>query len=121
MPSALALTIALFGISCLVAGIHTIISPPTFIANFSLPPDALPTVYGNGLAAIAMGLYYILAAYQENWMFFIATIPMRLLTATVFASLGGPWMLPAVWEGVGALASLAAAVWESSKKREKMA
>ena len=31
-----------------------------------------------------MALYYSLAAYQENRTFFIATVPMRLLTAIVF-------------------------------------
>lgn len=121
MPSATALTIALFGLTCLVAGIHTLIFPSTFIANFSLPSDALPTVYGNGLAATAMGLYYLLLAYQDNRAFFIATIPMRLLTTTVFANLGGPWTVPAIWEGVGAFSTLVALVWESSRKREKMA
>lgn len=121
MPSAAALTIALFGLTCLVAGIHTLVLPSSFIANFSLPPGAVPTVYGNGLAATAMGLYYLLVAYQENRAFFIATVPMRLLTTTVFANLGGPWTVPAIWEGVGAFSTLVALIWESSGKREKIA
>jgi hypothetical protein len=121
MPSAPAFTIALFGFTSLIAGVSTLVSPSQFIDNFSLPADALPTVYGNGLAATGMGLYYLLAAYQENRAFFIATVPMRLLTTTVFANLDGPWRLPAIWEGVGAITTLAAVVWERSRKREKTA
>lgn len=121
MPSVPAFSIALFGFTSLIAGISTLISPSKFIVNFSLPAGALPTVYGNGLAATAMGLYYLLAAYQENRAFFIATVPMRLLTTMVFANLGGPWKLPAVWEGIGALTTLAAIFWERSRKREKTA
>jgi hypothetical protein len=68
-----------------------------------------------------MGLYYLLAAYQGNRAFFIATIPMRLLTTTVFASLGGPWRLPAVWEGIGALITLTTVVWERSGEKEQKA
>ncbi|KAE9962804.1 hypothetical protein EG328_012015 [Venturia inaequalis] len=120
MPSATALTIALFGLSCLVAGIHTLTSPSTYIGNLSLPLQALPAVYGLGLASTAMGIYYLLAAYQENRAFFVATVPMRLLTTAVFAGLGGPWRVPAIWEGIGALITLVALVWERSRERVKM-
>jgi hypothetical protein len=69
-----------------------------------------------------MGLYYLLAAYQENSIFFIATVPMRLVTTAVFASLSGPWRVPAAWEGLGAFVTLAAVVWEkTSRKEEKTA
>lgn len=120
MPSATALTIALFGLSCLVAGIHTLTSPSTSIDDLSLPLQALPAVYGLGLASTAMGFYYLLAAYQENRAFFVATVPMRLLTTAVFAGLGGSWRVPAVWEGSGALITLVALVWERSRERVKM-
>jgi len=48
-----------------------------------------------------MGIYYTLAAYQENQTFFIATVPMRSLTALVFWRQA--WIAPAVWEGGGAV------------------
>ncbi|QDS76460.1 hypothetical protein FKW77_004777 [Venturia effusa] len=121
MPSAAALTIAMFGLSCLLVGISTLITPSKIIADFLLPADALPTVYGNGLAATGMGLYYLLAAYQENRAFFVATVPMRLLTTTIFSILGGPWTLPAIWEGAGALTTLVALFFGRSQKREKLA
>jgi len=40
-------------------------------------------------------------AYQENALFFAATVPMRLLTTAVFFTQG--WAVPAVWGGVGAV------------------
>jgi hypothetical protein len=53
-----------------------------------------------------MGIYYTLAAYEENTTFFILTVPMRLLTTAVFWNQG--WRVPSVWEGSGALLTLAA-------------
>lgn len=50
-----------------------------------------------------MGIYYTLAAYQENRTFFFLTVPMRMLTATVFWSQGGAWKLAGMWEGGGAV------------------
>jgi hypothetical protein len=58
---------------------------------------------GNSLAAIAMGIYYTLAAYQENRTFFYLTVPMRLLTSLVFWRQGGEWKIAGAWEGGGAL------------------
>ena len=50
-----------------------------------------------------MGIYYSLAAYQENRSFFKLTVPMRLLTATVFWGQGGTWKVAGLWEGAGAV------------------
>lgn len=52
-----------------------------------------------------MGLYYTLAAYQNNTTFFKLTVPMRLLTTIVFWTQGGPWRMPAAWEGLGAIST----------------
>jgi hypothetical protein len=60
-------------------------------------------IEGNSLAAIAMGIYYALAAYQENRAFFYLTVPMRSLTATVFWRQGGQWKIAGLWEGGGAV------------------
>lgn len=57
-----------------------------------------------------MGLYYTLAAYQENTAFFCLTVPMRLLTTLVFWSQG--WTMPALWEGGGAILTGAALAWK---------
>lgn len=68
-------------------------------ANFDLN---VLTVTGNSLAAIAMGIYYTLAAYQENRLFFLLTVPMRMLTSIVFWNQAGGWKMASVWEGGGA-------------------
>ncbi|KAI0099027.1 hypothetical protein GGR51DRAFT_536540 [Nemania sp. FL0031] len=106
MPSPAALTIYAFGVTALLAGISSLIDPSSTGSQLNFPLTCTPVARGNALAAIAMGLYYCLAAYQENTMFFAATVPMRLLTTTVFLAQG--WTVPAVWEGAGAVATGAA-------------
>ena len=119
-PSPAALTIALFGLTALISGLMTLISPSTFFPippPTTLPPTNLPTnlrpppptqsspclpsIYGNGLAATAMGLYYLLAAWQENRLFFLATVPMRVVSGVVFWRVGLRGV--GVWEGGGAV------------------
>lgn len=102
MPSSPALTIYLFGATCLGAGVHTLLSSAS---------PATPEMKANSLAAIAMGIYYPLAAYQENRAFFIATVPMRSLSAAVFWQQG--WAEAAVWEGSGAALTGLALVWQA--------
>jgi hypothetical protein len=106
------ITIAAFGTTSLVAGIITLLRPATTLSTLQLPASAIGAVYGNGLAALAMGIYYNLMAYQNNRAFFIATVPMRMLTTMVFWSLGGPWRAPAAWEGLGAFATGLALILE---------
>jgi hypothetical protein len=102
MRSYTSYTILAFGMTAFVSGVHTLFQPVSFMSTFSLPPGSEGSVRGNALAAIAMGLYYTLSSVQENRSFFIATVPMRLLTATVFAIQGGSWIAPAMWEAMGA-------------------
>lgn len=118
MPSSPALTIAFFGATAFIIGIYTLLSPSAFLLRLQLPPDALPVLYGNGLAATAMGVYYTLAAYQENKLFFIATDPVRLLTTVVFWAQGAQWRATAVWEGTGAILTGTALVWEAMRKTQ---
>lgn len=110
MPSNAAITIYLFGITSFFAGINILLSPESALDSFNLSPDALPPMLGNGLAATAMGLYYCLAAWQENRIFFTLTVPMRTLTATLFWKVGGSWQLAAYWEGAGAFLTLVALI-----------
>lgn len=104
MPSFSALTIYLFGATAFGAGVHTLL--------FSGPTT--PEMKANSLAAIAMGIYYPLAAYQENRAFFIATVPMRSLSATVFWQQG--WVEAAVWEGAGAALTGLALMWQACRE-----
>jgi hypothetical protein len=84
----------------------SLISPSLMIESLNLPAGAIPAVKGSALAAIAMGIYYTLASYQNNTAFFMATVPMRLLTATVFWA--QDWKAASIWEGAGAVLTAAA-------------
>ncbi|MCJ1381129.1 hypothetical protein MMC17_004238 [Xylographa soralifera] len=114
MPSISSLSIYLFGVTAFVAGATHLLSPETALSALDLPASALPAVNGNSLAAIAMGIYYTLAAWQNNRTFYIMTVPMRSLTAAVFWAQGGSWRSAAVWEAAGALLTATALVWEGS-------
>lgn len=101
MPSSTAaLTIYLFGASAFAAGLYGLFDPSAMATRLALAPPCLPSLRGNALASLAMGLYYGLAAYQENRAFFVLSVPMRFLTTAVFARQG--WTSAAVWEGAGA-------------------
>ncbi|KAI0450466.1 hypothetical protein F5B21DRAFT_429460 [Xylaria acuta] len=116
MPSPAAVTIYVFGATAFLAGVSSLIDPSSSASQLNFPLACTPVVRGNALAAIAMGLYYTLAAYQKNTTFFIATVPMRLLTTAVFFAQG--WSVPAVWEGAGAIITGIALLigWRMNKK-----
>ncbi|TVY89783.1 hypothetical protein LAWI1_G003748 [Lachnellula willkommii] len=109
MPSLPAYTVYLFGLTAFIAGITHLLSPTSATTSLGLPNSCISATNGNSLAAIAMGIYYTLAAWQENRTFFKLTVPMRCLTALVFwgqdGGTGGQWRwrLAGVWEGGGAL------------------
>lgn len=112
MPPLSALTIYAFGLSALLLGIQNLLSPTSALSTLDLPASALPAINGTSIAAIAMGIYYTLAAYQRNRPFFALSVPMRLLTASVFWMHGGAWRAAAGWEGGGAVITALALVWE---------
>jgi hypothetical protein len=106
------LSMYLFGLTALLAGIFNLLSPEAALSTFSLPSGALPAMNGNSLAAIAMGLYYSLAAWQGNRTFYVLSVPMRCLTAFVFWGQGGQWRIASGWEGGGALMTGMGLAWE---------
>ncbi|MCJ1399709.1 hypothetical protein MMC11_002911 [Xylographa trunciseda] len=112
MPPISSLSIYLFGTTAFVAGAAHLVSPQTALSSLDLPASALPAVHGNSLAAIAMGIFYTLAAWQNNRAFYTLSVPMRSLTAAVLWAQGGPWRLVAMWEAAGALLTGTALVWE---------
>lgn len=114
-PTLSALTVALFGISSLLAGLTTLVSPTTLLATVGLPSEAQPAILSMGLAATAMGIYYLLAAYQDNRAFYVATVPMRLLTTGFFWAQGGRWREFALWEGLGAVLTAGAVMLEAGR------
>lgn len=115
MPSLTSKTVFAFGFTAFLAGLHNLISTQSALATFNQPASATPLINGNALAAIAMGIYYSLAAYQENFAFFVCTVPMRLLTTFIFWTHNDgvqAWRLAAIWEGAGAVLTAAALVWD---------
>lgn len=116
MPSAAAFTIFLFGITALATGLQGLFQTAQK-QSFSDPSLATQAMTANYLAATAMGLYYPLMAHQENRAFFLATIPMRMLSATVFWL--QQWKAASVWEGAGAISTGMAILWESRQREGK--
>jgi len=112
MPTLPALITTLFGLTSLTIGLSTLILPNLSLTHLSLPHSALPLVLGNGLSAVVIGIYYLLAAYQENRAFSALTVPLRVLIACVFWMQGKQWRRVALWEGLEAVCMAGALVWE---------
>ncbi|MGW9497681.1 hypothetical protein ACWG5P_25440 [Streptomyces prasinus] len=119
-------TMAAFGALAAALGAVGLIAPA---AQLSLLGLAAPDARGSGdltpafvtassMAALNMGVYYVLAALADWRAFFRWTVPFRLLTCTVFtvAVIGGrapdAFIGVAVWEGLGAVATGAALRYE---------
>ncbi|KAM0421236.1 hypothetical protein ACHAPT_010958 [Fusarium lateritium] len=117
MPSPVQITITAFGVSAFVSGVSTLINPSYTLEFLNLPLAAVPSVRGNALAAIGMGIYYSLAAYQNNAAFFAASVPMRLLSASIFWFQG--WQAASVWEGAGSIATGLALLWQFRLEKDK--
>ncbi|WP_432058452.1 hypothetical protein [Streptomyces sp. bgisy022] len=124
---------AVFGGLAAALGAVGLLSPT---AQLSLLGLGLPGERGSGdhttafvtassMAALNMGVYYVLAAWADWRAFFRWTVPFRLLTCVVFtvAVTGGrapqAFLGVALWEGLGALATGAALVYERRTGRHE--
>jgi hypothetical protein len=108
-----ALTMLVFGVLITSAGMTGLFRPEILLHFLGLSGEG-PTqlfVVATSQASLAMGLYYILAAMNNNRMFIQWSVPLRIMNFVVFASvvlLGlAPvqWMLVAGLELTGALAT----------------
>lgn len=108
MPSLAAISIYAFGLTSFVAGVFTLLNPASAATELGLSSICAPAFRSSSLAAIAMGIYYTLAGYQENTAFFALTVAMRLLTTVTLWNQG--WRALASWEGSGALLTLGALI-----------
>ncbi|GGW46938.1 uncharacterized membrane protein HdeD (DUF308 family) [Streptomyces albaduncus] len=112
-------TMAVFGVLAAALGTVGLVSPAAQLSMLGL---ATPGERGSGdhtsafvtassMAAVNMGVYYVLAALADWRAFFRWTVPFRLLTCTVFtvAVIGGrapeAFIGVGVWEGLGAVAT----------------
>ncbi|MEU4405856.1 hypothetical protein AB0F88_15125 [Streptosporangium sp. NPDC023963] len=119
-------TMAVFGLLAVALGVVGLVSPDTMLAllGFEVPQTRDPGDYtkvylaASSMAAVNMGVYYLLAAAADYRPFFLWTVPFRLLTFTVFTLLVVTGAAPArfigvgLWEGAGAVVTGAALWWE---------
>ncbi|SDO77973.1 hypothetical protein SAMN04487981_113103 [Streptomyces sp. cf386] len=125
-------TMAVFGVLAAATGVVGLIAPDALLTvmGFTRAGDArraegdhtLVFLTASSMAALNMGVYYVLAALSDWRAFFRWTVPFRLLTCTVFtlAVLGGRapsgFLGVGLWEGLGALATAAALRHEKQRK-----
>ncbi|MCX5007889.1 hypothetical protein OHB05_35500 [Streptomyces sp. NBC_00638] len=126
-------TIAVFGLLAAAMGALGLIAPETLLSLMGFAPDAGPEradddytlvfLTASSMAALNMGVYYVLASLSDWKAFFRWTVPFRLLTCTVFtlAVLGGRapdgFLGVGLWEGMGAVATGAALRHEKRRGR----
>jgi hypothetical protein len=112
---------AVFGLLATALGVVGLVAPDAQLAlmGFKPIPDGqradgdhtLMFLTASSMAAVNMGVYYVLAALADWRAFFRWTVPFRLLTFTVFTLAVVTGRAPAgflgvgIWEGVGALAT----------------
>ena len=111
MPTITALTIYVFGLSAFNHGVSNLIQPRKALAAKQLPESALPALNAFSVAIIGIGIYYMLAAYQENTAFFAMTLA-RLISARLFWLQGPAWRVISTWEAVSAVMTAAALAWD---------
>ncbi len=112
MPSAAAVTIYLFGASAFYHGVSNLLSPRKALTAKQLPDSSLSALNGFSVAIIGIGIYYTLAAYQENTAFFVMTLS-RLISARIFWVQGPAWRVIATWEGISAGMTALALAWDA--------
>ncbi|GIG85182.1 hypothetical protein [Plantactinospora endophytica] len=124
--SAAGWTIAVFGALALLLGAVGLIRPETTLellgfevlrpAERAVGDHTRTFVIASSMASFNMGVYYLLAAWQDWRPFFGFTVVFRLVTFTVFTVLVLTDAAPArffgvaLWEGLGAVAT-GAALW----------
>jgi hypothetical protein len=84
-------------------------------------------VIAASMASFNIGVYYVLAAFNDMKQFFLWTVPFRLVTFTVFTITALTHLAPTrfivvgAWEGLGALATGLALYFERPQSRKVIA
>ncbi|MEU9995000.1 hypothetical protein [Streptomyces sp. NPDC050848] len=128
---------AVFGLLAASMGVVGLVSPDTMLTAMGFEPMAdgsradgdhtLVFLTASSMAALNMGVYYILAALADWKAFFRWTVPFRLLTCAVFTLAVVSGRAPAgflgvgLWEGLGALATGAALRYENRLRKQATA
>ncbi|MGA5101595.1 hypothetical protein ACPCAC_30025 [Streptomyces lavendulocolor] len=119
---------AVFGLLATALGVVGLVAPDALLTvmGFAPVPDArrakgdhtLVFLTASSMAAVNMGVYYVLAALADWKAFFRWTVPFRLLTCAVFLVAVVSGRAPAgflgvgLWEGLGAVVTGAALRYE---------
>jgi hypothetical protein len=111
MPSFAAVTIYAFGISAFSHGVASLVWQKDALAKKKLAAPSLPALNSFSVVIIGIGIYYCLAAYQENRAFFAMTLA-RFISAKIFWSQGPAWRTIATWEALSAAVTSIALVWD---------
>lgn len=117
-------TMAVFGVLAAVLGALGLMAPDALLTAMGFEPMAdarradgdhtLVFLTASSMAAVNMGVYYVLAALADWRPFFRWTVPFRLLTCAVFTLAVVTGRAPSgflgvgLWEGLGALVTGAA-------------
>ncbi|WP_344365025.1 hypothetical protein [Streptomyces gobitricini] len=123
-----------FGLLATALGAMGLIAPDTLLTvmGFTPVPDArradgdhtLVFLTASSMAAVNMGVYYMLAALADWKAFFRWTVPFRLLTCAVFLLAVASGRAPAgflgvaLWEGMGAVVTGVALRYEHRSRRD---
>jgi hypothetical protein len=129
--SAAGWTIAVFGVLAILFGLVGLIRPEVLLSLLGFEViDAADRASGDytrtyiaasSMAAVNMGVYYLVATHTEWRPFFRFTVIFRLLTFTVFTVLvltgaaPGRFFGVALWEGLGAVAT-GVGLWMDSRR-----
>lgn len=124
-------TMAVFGVLAAVLGVLGLVSPDALLTAMGFDPvpgsrrapgdHTLVFLTASSMAALNMGVYYVLASLADYKPFFRWTVPFRLLTCAVFTLAVLTGRAPAgflgvgLWEGLGAVVTAAALRHESRR------
>ncbi|MFD3518412.1 hypothetical protein [Streptomyces sp. NPDC058657] len=124
---------AVFGLLATSLGVVGLVAPDAQLAMMGFAPGpgavrgaddhTLTFLTASSMAAVNMGVYYVLAALADWKAFFRWTVPFRLLTCTVFTLAVLTGRAPAgflgvgIWEGLGAVATGFALRVEARRER----
>ncbi|WP_405781779.1 hypothetical protein [Streptomyces sp. NBC_00859] len=125
-------TMAVFGVLAVALGAVGLLSPDALlkVMGFSAPASGRPAsdytrtfITASSMAAVNMGVYYVLAAAADWRAFFRWTVPFRLLTFAVFTTAVVSGRAPSgflgvgLWEGTGAVVTGMALRYETVTAR----
>jgi hypothetical protein len=107
-------TMFIFGVMALLFGLIGLVKPEIVFSILGLEvidrarrvagDYTLPCVVASCMASFNMGVYYILAALNDQRAFYLWTVPFRAVTFTVFTAAALTGVAPITWIGLG--------VWE---------